>query len=899
MINKKIFITVGVIIAIIMLVAIIFLSSSKKTSTEGGSGSTGAGGNVVMDSRLPHVDHLYFTSGPAHHTDKYRFTKKDRFAVRRGFPFDIKSVSSDMRNYTVSSGNEDITVNIKNAYRDTLTLITSVQTDIGHTELLLTNKTNGNIFKFDVYVIFNPWHEDDIVYMKDKKLLDEYIMNEYGWLVLGGDINGDPMLWYYAQFDEDCFLASIKMLSLTDTEKDRGIIGATDDKGDPMTPSAKIDKSDPISVSRLMTAIIGSNVITGNWDPNSDALDDDGQKVFCNPSQEVPPFNQYYSSDCDGLGTKDYNDNDIEPHCDLTSNRQDPQCGIETSDGPDGKKAWVVPSGYTYDEISCANMDNPHEYCQNLIDRNSYFQGKVQCISAQQRICKNRGTFWKTTPGEWSSIGGSLAILKRYRANQINNPDEMNFWTVQFGQCWVMGGILNTVMRTLGIPSTQIINYASAHPECDSLGAQYMCDDFIGPQMVKYPNIMIGDKDKGRGQYTNGSIWNFHSWNHVWMRRPDLKYSNEGKYAEAGWQAVDATQQETSFGVNQLGPAPLAAVKDLGGAKYHNRWSNTTDQAIAASYDTCFIIAEANYYVSQPNNWSSGKRGGRTTNYTLVPGDSRVSTSAIGASPDSKPTNAWPKSGDFDPNVISDITYLYKQGPNTPDEHAIRLFSAAPTLDRAHSLFKNKEHPHIKLEITPDGVTGDLVINIFFFSQVDATGVPFTINTDQVDYTNKVIGKTNLKITGSVDLKRGVTRKTLTHRRSAFNLVDSNYIQFTCSSIYPGQQKEYYDTVTVYFAPPPLTIKTPRDGTSVKVSFTNPYKISITNAVFKVNVPSISITKQKHVTLINPGENASFVVPIINLHKLHHTLDKVVIMASFKCDEIHDRSHASTSILVH
>ena len=38
------------------------------------------------------------------------------------------------------------------------------------------------------------------------------------------------------------------------------------------------------------------------------------------------------------------------------------------------------------------------------------------------------------------------------------------------------------------------------------------------------------------------SIWNYHVWNDVWMARPDLPKGY------GGWQAIDATPQETSDG---------------------------------------------------------------------------------------------------------------------------------------------------------------------------------------------------------------------------------------------------------------------------------------------------------------------------------------------------------------
>lgn len=52
------------------------------------------------------------------------------------------------------------------------------------------------------------------------------------------------------------------------------------------------------------------------------------------------------------------------------------------------------------------------------------------------------------------------------------------------------------------------------------------------------------------------SLRNFHVWNDCWMSRPDLPPGN------GGWQAVDATPQETSQGTFRCGPASLAAVRN-------------------------------------------------------------------------------------------------------------------------------------------------------------------------------------------------------------------------------------------------------------------------------------------------------------------------------------------------
>lgn len=60
-------------------------------------------------------------------------------------------------------------------------------------------------------------------------------------------------------------------------------------------------------------------------------------------------------------------------------------------------------------------------------------------------------------------------------------------------------------------------------------------------------------------------------WNDCWMARPDLPQGM------GGWQAVDATPQETSQGTYCCGPAAITAVR-LG--------------EVYIKYDTPFVFAE-------------------------------------------------------------------------------------------------------------------------------------------------------------------------------------------------------------------------------------------------------------------------------------------------------------------
>ncbi|XP_038055655.1 protein-glutamine gamma-glutamyltransferase K-like [Patiria miniata] len=149
------------------------------------------------------------------------------------------------------------------------------------------------------------------------------------------------------------------------------------------------------------------------------------------------------------------------------------------------------------------------------------------------------------SPTTWT---GSIAILSQYMKTRES---------VKYGQCWVFGSLLTGLCRSLGLPTRTITNFASAHDTDGNLTLDYHYDENSEP---------LDD-------YDEDSIWNFHVWNDCWMARPDLE---EGY---GGWQAVDATPQETSNGVYCMGPTSLRAIKQ--GHVY-------------MQYDTKFAFAEVN-----------------------------------------------------------------------------------------------------------------------------------------------------------------------------------------------------------------------------------------------------------------------------------------------------------------
>lgn len=150
-----------------------------------------------------------------------------------------------------------------------------------------------------------------------------------------------------------------------------------------------------------------------------------------------------------------------------------------------------------------------------------------------------------THPLKWV---GSLAILQRFYEKK--KP-------VKYAQCWVYAGILTTICRALGIPCRPVTGYDAAH---DSQGSLTI-------------DIIMDEEGNTMDEFTRDSVWNYHVWNEVWMERPDLG----PQYG--GWQALDATPQETSEDKFRCGPASLKAI---------------LDGELQRPYDATYVFAQVN-----------------------------------------------------------------------------------------------------------------------------------------------------------------------------------------------------------------------------------------------------------------------------------------------------------------
>lgn len=185
-----------------------------------------------------------------------------------------------------------------------------------------------------------------------------------------------------------------------------------------------------------------------------------------------------------------------------------------------------------------------------------------------------------TEPTEWK---GSAPIFDEFLSE--NRP-------VLFGQCWVFGGLLTSLLRTSGIPARPITNYDSFHDKQEvrpfNRFQETYYTDQAGYDLLRSMNKHKKLIENGGRYFDKGAsetLWGYHVWVEAWMARPNRSDQTGQTYR---WQAVDATPQEKSDGLYQMGPAPVAAVKDP-----EIVW-NSPDEG--GPYDLRFVFNEVNDY---------------------------------------------------------------------------------------------------------------------------------------------------------------------------------------------------------------------------------------------------------------------------------------------------------------
>ncbi|KAF2362823.1 Transglutaminase-like [Trinorchestia longiramus] len=380
-------------------------------------------------------------------------------------------------------------------------------------------------------------------------------------------------------------------------------------------------------------------------------------------------------------------------------------------------------------------------------------------------------------PTEWN---GSVNILTQFY--DTKSP-------VKYGQCWVFSGVVTTACRTLGLPCRPVTNFSSAHDTHNSLTIDYFFDD----------------EGETIERLNSDSIWNFHVWNEVWMRRPDLgqEYS--------GWQIIDATPQEESDGQYRCGPTSQVAVKK---------------GEIHLAFDTPFVYAEVNADklfwkyrgASQPMKLLGRKTGGVGLN---------LSTKAVGR------------------YMREDITLQYKHQEDSTEERNVMR----EALRRCENVFAryylNEEIEDVEFDFQ---LLDDIIIGQPFAMCVVVTNksdqdhdVSIVLRADATLYTGAVkeqIKKQHFDKT----IKANSEEKCLvevTFDEYYKKLVDQCALNVACLAKVKSTDFEYFAQDDFRMRKPDIKItpKTPfmvGKPTVCELSFTNPLPMSLTRALFYV-----------------------------------------------------------------
>jgi len=270
-----------------------------------------------------------------------------------------------------------------------------------------------------------------------------------------------------------------------------------------------------------------------------------------------------------------------------------------------------------------------------------------------------------TRPTSWS---GSVKIIKQFM--ETGEP-------VKYGQCWVFSGLLTTLMRSIGIPARSVTNFASAHDTENTM----TIDKFIS------------EANEPLDGFSDDSVWNFHVWNEIWV-----KGTGHWPAEYSGWAAIDATPQESSNGLMQCGPAPLAAIK-----KGH----------IYIGYDTGFVFAEVN---ADRVEWIVKQEG----SYNYIKGVGNHKTRAVGFNISTKSIGSYRRE-------VLDNDYKWPEGSEEEREawQTAFNFSSVPDYFSSH-LARESEGKTVSISIEKNsgdynGLDVNLKVRIFNISDADVT----------------------------------------------------------------------------------------------------------------------------------------------------------------------------------
>ncbi|KAM4809138.1 protein-glutamine gamma-glutamyltransferase K [Rhinophrynus dorsalis] len=438
-----------------------------------------------------------------------------------------------------------------------------------------------------------------------------------------------------------------------------------------------------------------------------------------------------------------------------------------------------------------------------------------------------------TNPVSWV---GSVDILLQFHQTGTS---------VKYGQCWVFAGVTCTVLRCLGIPGRTITNFASAHDTDGNLTFDVYFDENMKPLEEK----------------NSDSVWNYHVWNDCWMTRPDLPSGYNG------WQAIDATPQETSNGIYCCGPSPLLAVKN---------------GLVNIKHDTPFIFSEVNSDKVFLQRMSNGQ-------FKKVHVEERavghcISTKAVGS------------------NGREDITYLYKY-PEGSAEERNAVHTAAKYGNKTIAEVDITESDDVSLSIeSQDGVIMGSDINVRVTLQ-NNSGSRRSVSLSMavaVMFYNGVCKESFKTENREVSLNPGEGKSVgmlVSYAEYRSQIVDQGAMMLTVSGVVRETSQKLAKQYTFRTRTPDLFIKVhgvPIVGQqiSAEIVFTNPLNETLRNAAFHVEGPGLQRPKIVNVGDIGPRKTISITERFTPLRPGPRQL-----IASLESNQL-SQVHGSTEIIV-